>query len=413
MSTVLENKPRVLVVDPIASADYLITELHKFSIETFILFTIDLTKISSNFSFKSKLVNEKNIFIAKKGIIDIAKFKRLNIDYVICGYEDSVAIADYLMKQIATNYSNDPCTSQYRNNKYLMHKVLKANQLNYIKQEIISPKNIKNNHFSYPCFIKPLNGSASVGAAILNSEAELNNYIKQDFYSPIGRVYKEFIISEYIQGIEYAVDTFSKNGEHCISFIQRHVTKIYHGVPVTLSLELEKDTTIIAKIAEYAKLVLTKLGLRNGFAHTEIFFTAEHKPVLIELNPRISGASGALNILASCSGLDTQIEIFAQKIFNKELAKKEKFFSKVLCLYNFSNKPLPDLSLLKLKYPSINIVDQKKPVGYTRANMLNLYKSDVVAFITLKHKNLEQLEKDYKNILALDLNSNYFLNETL
>ncbi|MDE4953531.1 argininosuccinate lyase, partial [Francisella tularensis subsp. holarctica] len=76
---------------------------------------------------------------------------------VICGYEDSVAIADYLMQQI-TNYSNDIATSEYRNNKYLMHKVLKDNQLNHLKQEIINFKNIKSIHFNYTCFIKPLDG---------------------------------------------------------------------------------------------------------------------------------------------------------------------------------------------------------------------------------------------------------------
>lgn len=412
MSTVLENKPRVLIVDPVASADYLITELHKFAIETFILFTLDLTKISSNFCFKSKLVNEKNIFICEKTAIDITKFTQLNIDYVICGYEDSVAIADYLMQQI-TNYSNDLNTSEYRNNKYLMHQVLKDNQINYLKQEIINLKNIKNSHFNYPCFIKPLDGSASVGTAILNSQAELVDYVKRDFYSPVGRTYSEFIISEYIKGVEYAVGTFSKDGEHYVSSVQKYVTKIHNRAPVILSFELENNKEIIAKVTEYAKVVLTKLGVRNGFAHTEIFLTAENNPVLIEVNPRISGASGALNTLASYSGLDTQIEIFAQKIFNKELAKKEKSFSKAICLYNFSNKPLPDLSLLKLKYPSINIVDQKKPVGYTRTTTSNLYKSDVVAFIILRNKNLKQLEEDYKEILALDLNGNYFLNETL
>lgn len=142
MLTLLENKPRVLIVDPVASADYLIAELNKFAIEIFILFTLDRSKISSNFCLQSELVNQKNIFICEKTAIDVTKLTQLNIDYVICGYEDSVAIADYLMQQI-TNYSNDINTSEYRNNKYLMHQVLKNNQLNYLKQEIINLKILK------------------------------------------------------------------------------------------------------------------------------------------------------------------------------------------------------------------------------------------------------------------------------
>ncbi|MDE4955553.1 argininosuccinate lyase, partial [Francisella tularensis subsp. holarctica] len=76
-------------------------------------------------------------------------------------------------------------------------------------------------------------------------------------------------------------------------------------------------------------------------------------------------------------------------IFNKEIPKKEKTFSKVQCKYNFANNPLPYLRSLKLKYPSINIDDQKKPVGYTRSHKFNLSKADVVAFIILRDKNLK------------------------
>ncbi|MDE5041624.1 argininosuccinate lyase, partial [Francisella tularensis subsp. holarctica] len=68
--------------------------------------------------------------------IDVTILTQFNIVYVFCGYEVSVAIADYLMQQI-TNYSNDIATSEYSNNKYQMHKVLKDNKLNHNKQEII------------------------------------------------------------------------------------------------------------------------------------------------------------------------------------------------------------------------------------------------------------------------------------
>ncbi|MDE5026511.1 argininosuccinate lyase, partial [Francisella tularensis subsp. holarctica] len=91
--------------------------------------------------------------------------------------------------------------------------------------------------------------------------------------------------SEYIKGVEYAVGTFSKDGEHYVSTVQKYVTKIHHGVTVILSFELENNKEIIAKVTEYDKIVLTKLAIRNGFALTEIFLNAENNPVLIEVNP--------------------------------------------------------------------------------------------------------------------------------
>ncbi|MDE5024746.1 argininosuccinate lyase, partial [Francisella tularensis subsp. holarctica] len=58
-------------------------------------------------------------------------------------------------------------------------------------------------------------------------------------------------------------------------------------------------------------------------------------------------------------------------------------------------RPLP------LNYPSINILHQKKPGGYTRPPTGNLCKSDVVALIILRDKTLKQIEQDYKEIIEL------------
>ncbi|MDE4947087.1 uperin family protein, partial [Francisella tularensis subsp. holarctica] len=80
-------------------------------------------------------------------------------------------------------------------------------------------------------------------------------------------------------------DAFSINGKHYISSIQKYDKLIFKGKPIPISSELEKDPTILEIITQYIEPVLTALGLVNGFSHSELFLTADNKPVLIELNP--------------------------------------------------------------------------------------------------------------------------------
>lgn len=223
----------------------------------------------------------------------------------------------------------------------------------------------------------------------------------------MSRVYDKFIISELIQGKEYFVDAFSINGKHYISSIQKYDKIIFKGTPIPISSELEKDPAILDIITQYIKPVLTALGLENGFSHSELFLTADNKPILVELNRRVSGATGAANITAAFAGNNTQLDIFAEKILARNIPQRQAMFAKTLCLYNFTNNPLIDLNTLKSTFSSIKVVNQLKPIGYVRNHDSNLSILDIVAFMVLQNDNFEKLEKDAQQILKCDIETGY------
>ncbi|MDE4998798.1 uperin family protein, partial [Francisella tularensis subsp. holarctica] len=72
--------------------------------------------------------------------------------------------------------------------------------MNYIKQKQIRCYDYAEVEIDSPCFIKPLYGSASIGAQRLNSVIDKENYMQQRLVSTMSRVYVKFIISELIQG---------------------------------------------------------------------------------------------------------------------------------------------------------------------------------------------------------------------
>ncbi|MDE5028278.1 hypothetical protein NAI74_09765, partial [Francisella tularensis subsp. holarctica] len=58
----------------------------------------------------------------------------------------------------------------------------------YIKQKEISCDYYAEVEIDYPCFIKPLDGSASIGALRVNSDIDNENYMQQRRGSPRSRV---------------------------------------------------------------------------------------------------------------------------------------------------------------------------------------------------------------------------------
>src|SRR5690606_24979141 len=113
------------------------------------------------------------------------------------------------------------------------------------------------------------------------------------------------------------------------------------------------------KIAEYIKNVLKATELNNGFGHCEVFLTPE--PYLIEVNPRIAGASGMVNRLTSACIGENQITLMAQSIndpagFLKRCEEPPlplKRYGRMLQLQNWTPKVIGKLNMDTLKkFPS-------------------------------------------------------------
>lgn len=132
------------------------------------------------------------------------------------------------------------------------------------------------NNVKFPCFIKPDVGQGAVGARVVNSQSELEFYLKNSK--------KRMLVLEYLPGVEYTIDCFTNNDGKLIFAQPRTRKRIKSGISVnTYNIKDNRFYKIAQKINE-------KLHQRGGW-----FFQLKEREngelVLLEVASRIAGSS--------------------------------------------------------------------------------------------------------------------------
>lgn len=205
------------------------------------------------------------------------------------------AFQDYLQKEAswvaeALNlpFDNTVDVVKLVENKNLMRNRLRAFGVDKIKNTLIH--NIEEalsfvSKVSYPVILKPTDSTGSTGVYKIENEKELREKISH-FQSNFPHL--QMCLEEFIDGEEYSVEAFSKNGTHYIYGITKkykeseRFVEIGHTVPANLPFTKEKE------IKSFVENVLTCLGVMNGPTHTEIM-VSENGIHVIETHTRLGG----------------------------------------------------------------------------------------------------------------------------
>ncbi len=221
----------------------------------------------------------------------LAYAKELKIDAVMTyGATLTLPTVAYIAKEMGLN-ALPVETAEISKSKYKIKKVLSQAGLNIKGDffEIYSPEDAKKHSFSYPCVIKPSDGSGSKGVSVVQDETELSAAIDYAFDSAR---YNEVYVESYIQGEEYSVEvfvsgedvyvyaivktTFEKNGNDNDSISYGHRT------PSGLPCELEKT------IGDEAVKAVKALGVNMGSVNFDVILSDEDKkPYIIDCGIRI------------------------------------------------------------------------------------------------------------------------------
>ncbi len=131
----------------------------------------------------------------------------------------------------------------------------------------------------YPCFIKPIRGSAGVGAAVIKNHKQLEAHV--------GRFSGPMLLQEYVPGQEFTIDVYrTRQGEvKCAVPRQRLVVR---------SGEVEKGMTVNDRtLIESAIKLSTHLGDLWGVFCCQCRRTEEGEgpPRFFEINPRFGGGA--------------------------------------------------------------------------------------------------------------------------
>ncbi len=215
--------------------------------------------------------------------------------WMICGSEPGVLVFDALTHhwQLAPN---DIHTTHARRDKYLMQDTLKKAGLAYIpffkSGELTVISDWCETHSFATYVVKPINSFGTDGVFFCdNSSAVLraaSKLIGTNDYA--GNINTEVLIEEKIIGDEYVVDAVSCQGQHFIVNMFRYTKTEINGSPIYRQMATVNIADHL-NIAEYAKHVLTALGIKNGASHNEIILSPQG-PVLVESGARMHGGLG-------------------------------------------------------------------------------------------------------------------------
>ena len=164
------------------------------------------------------------------------------------------------------------CFDKYKMYKYLTQNNIKT-ILTYGTLEEFKI-DYENNKISFPIFVKPRNGSGSVGAKKINNMQELEQAISQD---------NSLIIQEYMDGIDLDadvyIDTISK--EPVAMFSKKKIETKIGGANKTISFKDEK-------LFDFIKKIVKKFEFCGPIDMD--FFYKDGEYYLSEINPRFGGA---------------------------------------------------------------------------------------------------------------------------
>ena len=129
----------------------------------------------------------------------------------------------------------------------------------------------------YPCFVKPVRGSASIGTGLLRDEKELRAHVAT--YGDL------MLIQEYVPGREYTVDVYrSRDGQvRCV--VPRQRLKVRSG-------EVEKGVTVASEeLMDTTRRLVECLGDIWGVFCCQCRWGDDGPPRFFEINPRFGGGA--------------------------------------------------------------------------------------------------------------------------
>ena len=128
----------------------------------------------------------------------------------------------------------------------------------------------------WPCFLKPWDGYAGRGNAVVNNRKELLFYAKR---------IPNAICQELVKGTEYTCDVYVDFGMKVRCVVPRKRIEVRAG-------EVSKGQIIKnARIMSEAVALVEKLGAGPGVITLQLFLTGDGRVKYIEINPRFGGGA--------------------------------------------------------------------------------------------------------------------------
>lgn len=274
-----------------------------------------------------------------------------------------------------------------------------------VKLEEIQSLSIKE--LPFPFVIKPSVGFFSIGVHVVKTEADWELAKRELNYENLESIYPRnvldtttFIIEEYIEGEEFAIDCYFNNeGEVVILNILHH--KFSSGADTSdrvYSTSLDMVLQYKSSFEAFLQSIGQKAGIKNFPAHVELRVDSEDRINPIEINPlRFGGWCTTADLLGIATGFSPYEFYLKNEKPDWDLVFKGKNHLKlsIIVLNNNSGHAPEEIDLFDYE---LLASDFEKPIEIRK---MDVKKYSVFGFV-FAETSLEN-EGELNNILVSDL----------
>jgi biotin carboxylase len=287
----------VVIVDPYSTGSALAGQLHRAGFRTVAVTSVPEPGPYYRATFRP--ADFEAVLSESDGVPALlAELRRWAPVAVVAGTETGVELADRLAPELTPDRANDPGLGRARRHKGAMMAALAAAGLPAIRSVTAADAGtirrwIDEQHLrGRDLVLKPVLTAGSEGLTLLPGGTGLDAALDDvlGLSSALSVRTDEVIVQERLHGTEYAVDTFTADGRHTTTSICR-----YRKVPNGDRFAVYESTDYLGfdapghdELIAHVHAGLDALGIRFGFAHTEIMVTADGCRI-IEVGARLAG----------------------------------------------------------------------------------------------------------------------------
>ncbi|MCR4922396.1 MAG: ATP-grasp domain-containing protein [Lachnospiraceae bacterium] len=291
----------IVIVDLLSTGFNYVTDIIQRGYHPVIMETITISRSSVYEEVKeyykkldpaSTIIKEKNSY--EETLDEVKKYDPV---LVLPGTESGVVLANRLAYDLGLP-CNDINYIEAMTQKNAMHEALKKAGIRYIRGKVVASSDeavsfCRENGFE-KAVVKPVQSAGSSGLFLCDDITQVYEAVStllttKDF---VGKTFEKVMVQERIFGIEYIVNTVSRDGEHRLNSMARYEkikTRNGHYI-YDYAYYIDKMEPGYAEMVEYAFKVADAIHYKNGPIHGE-YMIDEKGPVLIEVNCRPMGGS--------------------------------------------------------------------------------------------------------------------------
>lgn len=217
---------------------------------------------------------------------------------LIPGRETGVELAEALVELVVPGTGNVPELAAARRDKWAMASAVHAAGIPDLRQmcsddpEAIDRWLRDTGLAGQRLVVKPPKSAGGDNVHIVPEGTDWRPFFSQVYgdLNKTGLVNDAVLVSEFAEGTEYMIDSYSADGRHGLVDVCQYV-KFRRGDQIGLYDLIEflaPDDPVVPVLWPYVQRVLDAVGLRNGCGHTEVIITADG-PRLVEIGARQAG----------------------------------------------------------------------------------------------------------------------------